>query len=260
MYTRGEKEMKRKLFLSLSIVVVFSMLLVSCAPGASTGGATVRVATEAAYPPFEMVDETSKELVGFDIDLMKAVAQKAGFKVEFQNTPFDSVLAGISTCQFDAAISAITITEERGKTMAFSNPYINAGQIITVAADNTTVTKPEDLKGKRIGVQLGTTGDIEAKKIEGATVKPFDTADLAFQELMNGQVDGVIVDGPTTQVYVDRNKDKIKTVGGMFTDENYGIAVCKKNTDLLNKINTALADLEKDGTIRGLQEKWLAPK
>lgn len=251
--------MKRKLFLTLSVVVALSLLLAACAAGAGAG-AKVRVATEAAYPPFEMVDETSKALIGFDIDLMNAVAKKAGFAVDYKNTPFDSVLAGISTCQFDAAISAITITEERAKTMSFSNPYINAGQIITIAADNTTVTKPEDLKGKRIGVQLGTTGEMEAKKIEGANVKPFDTADLAFQELMNGQVDGVIVDGPTTQVYVDRNKDKIKTVGGMFTDENYGIAVCKKNTDLLNKINTALADLEKDGTIRSLQEKWLAPK
>ncbi len=77
---------------------------------------------------------------------------------------------------------------------------------------------------------------------------------------MYGEVDGVIVDGPTTQVYIDRNKDKIKTVGGMFTDENYGIAVCKKNAELLTKINTALAELEKDGTIRSLQDKWLAPK
>ena len=251
--------MKRKLFLLLTIVVMMSMLLSACAAGAGAG-TKVRVATEAAYPPFEVVDEKTKELTGFDIDLMKAIANKAGFTVEFKNTPFDSVLAGISTCQFDAAISAITITEDRKKTMGFSDPYINAGQIITVAADNTTITKPDDLKGKRVAVQLGTTGEMEAKKIDGATIKPFDTADLAFQELMNGQVDGVIVDGPTTQVYVDRNKDKIKTVGGMFTDENYGIAICKKNTDLTKKINAALAELQKDGTIRSLQEKWLAPK
>ena len=117
-----------------------------------------------------------------------------------------------------------------------------------------------DLKGKKVAVQLGTTGEEEAKKIDGVTVKPFDTADLAFQELMNGQVEAVVVDAPTTTVYTDRNKDKIKTVGEPFTDEKYGIAVCKKNTDLLNKINAGLAAVEKDGTIRQLQEKWLAAR
>ena len=252
--------MKRSLFVVLSVLAVFSLLLTSCSSGAGAGSAKVRVATEATYPPFEMVDESSKDLIGFDIDLMKAVAKKAGFEVEFKNTPFDSVLAGISTCQFDAAISAITITPDRAKSMSFSNPYVNAGQIVTVAADNTSINGAKDLVGKKVAVQLGTTGEEEAKKIESVTVKPFDTADLAFQELMNGQVDGVIVDAPTTQVYIDRNKDKIKTVGGMFTDEKYGIAVCKKNTELVNKINAALAELEKDGTIKSLTEKWLAPK
>src|SRR5512142_31718 len=101
--------MKRKLFLMLSVLVALSMLLTSCSAGAGAGKTVVRVATEAAYPPFETVDEKSKELVGFDIDLMNAIAQKEGFEVEYKNTPFDSVLAGISTCQFDAAVSAITI-------------------------------------------------------------------------------------------------------------------------------------------------------
>lgn len=254
--------MKRKWFLLLSVVVVLSLLLASCASSGSNAGSKpkVRVATEATYPPFETVDEKTKNLVGFDIDLMTAIAQKEGFEVEFKNTPFDSVLAGISTCQFDAAISAITITEERAKTMAFSNPYINAGQIVTVRTDNTDINGVQDLKGKKISVQLGTTGEIEAKKVEGATVKPFDTADLAFLELMNGQVDAVIVDAPTTQVYVDRNPQKIKTVGKPFTDEKYGVAVCKKNADLLKKINDGLAALEQDGTIKNLQAKWLAPK
>jgi polar amino acid transport system substrate-binding protein len=253
--------MKRKLFLLLSVLVALSLLLASCsAGGASSGKTVVRVASEASYPPFETVDEKTKELVGFDIDLMNAIAQKEGFTVEFKNTPFDSVLAGISTCQFDAAISAITITEERKKQMNFSDPYIAAGQIITVRNDNNSISTPADLKGKKISVQLGTTGEIEAKKIDGATVKPFDTVDLAFLELVNGQVDAAIVDNPTTLVYVNKFKDKIKTVGQPFTDENYGIAVCKKNTDLQTKINAALAALKSDGTIQKLQDKWLSAK
>ncbi len=250
--------MKRKSFLLLSIVIAISLVLSSCSAGAGSGQTKVRVATEAAYPPFEMVDEKTKELTGFDIELMKAIGEKAGFQVDFQNTPFDSLLAGMATCQFDAAVSAITITEDRAKKMSFSDPYIDAGQIVTVRTDNTSINGPEDLKGKRIGVQLSTTGEIEAKKIEGATVKPYDSVDLAFLDLQNGQVDGVIADNPTTVTYVSRFKDKIKTVGTPFTDEHYGIAVCKKNTELLTKINTAMAALKADGTVQKLQDKWLA--
>lgn len=254
--------MKRTSYLIVSVLVLMSILLASCAPGSGSSGSAdkpkVTVASEATYPPFETVDEKTKQLVGFDIDLMNAIGEKAGFTPDFKNTPFDSVLAGISSCQFDAAISAITITEERKKSMAFTNPYIDAGQIVTVRTDNTSINGPEDLKGKKIAVQLGTTGEIEAKKIEGATVQPFDTADLAFTQLRNGQADAVIVDNPTTEVYTKRFSKDIKTVGKPFTDEHYGIAVCKTKTDLVNKINTALAELEKDGTIQKLKDKWIS--
>jgi polar amino acid transport system substrate-binding protein len=250
--------MKRSWFLILSVIVALSLVLSACSSGAgSSTKPKIRVASEAAYPPFETVDEKTKELVGFDIDLMKAIADKAGYEVEFKNTPFDSVLAGIATCQFDAAISAITITEERKKTMNFSDPYIDAGQIVTVRTDNTTINGPADLKGKKVAVQLGTTGEIEAKKIEGVTVKPFDTVDLAFLELKNGQVDATIIDNPTTLVYVARFKE-LKTVGKPFTDEHYGIAVCNKNPELLTKINTALAALKADGSVQKFTDKWLS--
>ena len=247
--------MKSKTFWIVSVLMMLSLLLGACASSANT---KVRVATEAAYPPFESVDEGTKALVGYDIDLMNAIAKKGGFEVEFQNTPFDSVLAGISTCQFDAAISAITITEERGKKMNFSSPYINAGQVTTVRIDNTTINGPADLKGKTIGVQLSTTGEIEAKKFEGATVKPYDSVDLAFLDLANGQVDAVVADYPTTLNFVNKSKDKIKVVGNVFTDESYGIAVCKTNTALLEKINKAIAELKSDGTLKKLEETWLS--
>ena len=129
--------MKRKMFVLVSLVVALSLLLSACAAG-SGAKAKVRVATEAAYPPFEVVRESDKQLEGFDIDLMNAVAAKAGFEVEYANTPFDSVLAGIATCQYDAAISAITITPERAQKIGFSTPYINAGQVTTIRNDNTS--------------------------------------------------------------------------------------------------------------------------
>lgn len=251
--------MKSKSFFLLSLVVIFSMLLSACgAGGGAAGGLKIRVATEAAYPPFEMVNEQTKELEGFDIELMNAIAEKAGLEVEFVNTPFDSVLAGIATCQFDAAISAITITAERAENIGFSDPYINAGQITTIRVDETAITGPAELPGKTIGVQLSTTGQIVAEEIEGATVKPYDTVDLAFQDLMNGQVDAVVADYPTTLNYVNKNKDEIKTVGEVFTDESYGIAVCKTNTELLEKINVALGELEAEGFIDELELKHLA--
>jgi polar amino acid transport system substrate-binding protein len=250
--------MKQKLFVLLSVVVVMSLLLTACAPAAGTSKQKIRVATEAAYPPFEMVRESDKEFEGFDIDLMNAIAEKAGFEVEYANTPFDSVLAGIGTCQFDAAISAITITADRAKNIGFSDPYINAGQVTTVRVDETAISGPADLPGKTIGVQLSTTGQIEADKFEGATVKPYDTVDLAFLDLANGQVDAVVADYPTTLAYVNKMKDKIKTTGEIFTDESYGIAVCKTNTELLGKINKALGELKSDGTVAKLEEKWLA--
>lgn len=271
--------MKSKLFVVLSILVALSMLMTACQPAATptepaapvqeaapTEAAAepteakqvVRVATEAAYPPFEMVRESDKELEGFDIDLMNAIAEKAGFEVEYANTPFDSVLAGISTCQFDAAISAITITEERAQKIGFSDPYINAGQIVTVRTDETEIKGPEQLTGKTIGVQLSTTGQIEAEKIEGAEIKPYDTVDLAFLDLANGQVDAVVADYPTTLNYVNKMKDQLMITGDIFTEESYGVGVCKQNTELLEKINAALAELKSEGKLAELEQKWLA--
>lgn len=265
--------MKRTSYMLVSILVLFSILLASCSPAATSTPTTapsvntaaapvaktkVSVATEAAYPPFESVNELTKELEGFDIDLMKAIAEKANLEIEFVNTPFDSLLAGIATCQFDVAISAVTITADRAKKYNFSTPYINAGQIITVALDNTDITSPANLVGKTVGVQLSTTGQIEVEKIEGVTVRPYDTVDLAFLDLANGQVDAVVADYPTTLNYVNQSKDKIKLTGEVFTEESYGVAVCKTDTELLAKINTALAELKTEGVLTSLEEKWLS--
>jgi polar amino acid transport system substrate-binding protein len=128
---------------------------------------------------------------------------------------------------------------------------------VTVAIDSDIQSK-DDLAGKVVGVQLGTTGEEAAKKIEGAQVKNYDEVSQAFLDLMNGQIDAVIADNPLALGYVGQNPDKIKIVGEPFTDEFYGIAVCKTNTDLLDKLNKALAQVKAEGVIEQLSQKWLA--
>jgi polar amino acid transport system substrate-binding protein len=218
----------------------------------------ITIATDATFPPFEMVDEATKELIGFDIELMQAVAAQAGLQYEFINLPFDPMLAGLSECQYDMAIAAITITDERKEQFLFSDPYVDAGQIITVKAGNTDIQGKDDLNGKLIGAQLGTTGEIEAQAIEGVEYKPYDTYDLAFLDLINGQIDAVIADNPTALGFIEKNPDKLMTVGEVFTSEFYGIAICKDRQDLLDQINPALAAVIDSGFVADLAAKYLA--
>lgn len=287
--------MKRYALFLLGMLVIFSMLLSACqaagtntatqAPaGEETAGypgyppaaegeaapsegypaqgetATLRVGTDATFPPFELVDEATQELTGFDVELMRAVAEQAGWNIEFVNQPFDPMLIALEQCQYDMGIAAITITDERKEKMLFSEPYINAGQIVVVRAGTTDIASKDDLVGMTIGAQLGTTGAIEAEKIEGITFKPYDTYDLAFLDLANGQIDAVIADYPLALDYIGQNPDKMQTVGEPFTDEFYGIAVCKNRSDLLEPLNQALQTLKDNGTVAQLEEKWLVRK
>jgi polar amino acid transport system substrate-binding protein len=157
---------------------------------------------------------------------------------------------------YDMAISSITITEDRAKDMLFSDPYFAAGQIITVQKSNTKITGKETLAGK-VGAQLGTTGAMEVEKITAATLKTYDDIGLAFQDLMNGQIDAVVCDNPVALGYVGKNADKLKIAGAAFTNENYGIAVAKGKTDLLKKINDGLKAVKAEGLIEQLSKKWL---
>lgn len=246
--------MKRRIWIILSTVLVLSIALAACSSG---GGDKVQVATDATWPPFEMVDETTKDIIGFDIDLMNAVAEKGGFEVEFVNVGFDPLLAGMSSCQYDAAISAITITEERKGDMGFSGPYFSAGQVVAVRVENTDITSKDDLSGKVVGAQIGTTGAIEIENIAGATLKTYDDVGLAYQDLINGQVDAVVADDGLARGYVAKNSAQLKIVGEPFTDEFYGIAVCKTDTELLQKINQGLEAVISEGLIDELTLKWL---
>jgi polar amino acid transport system substrate-binding protein len=224
------------------------------------GGLHIVIATDATWPPMEFVDASSKKIVGFDIDLMAEIAKAGGFTYTFKNTAWDGIFAGLSSGKYDAVMSSVTITEERKKEMDFSKPYINAGQILVVPNATKGVKVLADLKGKTVGAQIGTTGSFEVEKVEGLKLKAYDEIGLAFEDLMNGRIDGVVADTPVAADFALQNesyKGKLKIVGDSFTDEYYGIAVKKGNTKVLEAINRGIDKVVGSAAYSKVEDKWL---
>jgi ABC-type amino acid transport substrate-binding protein len=226
------------------------------------GGRKVVVGTDATYPPMESVDAQTNQIVGFDVDLMNEIGKLVNFTPEFQNTGFDTIFAALQSKQFDAVMSSVTITDERKKIVAFSEPYIEVGQVIVTTNDNTSINGAQDLANNvQVGVQTGTTGEEAARteaKVPDANLKRYQTIDLAFADLANGTIDAVVVDSVPAADYSrqPQYQGKIKIVGEPFTTEEYGIAVQQGDTELLNAINAGIAQLKQNGTIDQLKQKY----
>jgi His/Glu/Gln/Arg/opine family amino acid ABC transporter permease subunit len=215
----------------------------------------IRVGTDATYPPFEYVDDKTHEIVGFDIDLMTAICGELGVKPEFTVVPFDAIISGLNSGKYDCLISSMTITPERAQAVLFSEPYYDAGQSIAVPLDNQTIKSLDDLVGKQIGAQLGTTGEMLARKIKDAQVKSFDNIGEAFRDMANGNLDGIINDKPVSQRII-MTRGKAKLVGTTLTSENYGIAMRKGDDRLKKAIDDALMDLKARGVYSNINAKW----
>jgi polar amino acid transport system substrate-binding protein len=209
------------------------------------------VGTDAAYAPFESQNEKG-DIVGFSVDILTAVAAKGGFEIKFVNTPWEGIFNSLQQGDRDLLISSITISDERKQTMDFSDPYFDAYQLIAVKA-SSKISKFDDLKKVKVGVQTGTTGDEVVTKLQGknsANVKRFESTPLALKELEAGGVDAVVADNGVVVNYVNNNDaSKFKTVtDNAFAPEQYGIAVKKGNAELLEKINKGLAAVKSDGS------------
>jgi polar amino acid transport system substrate-binding protein len=207
----------------------------------------------------EYVDE-NKNIVGFGPDMVKAIAQAAGFDVEIRNTAWDGIFAGLAAGSYNAICSSVTITDERKQTMDFSDPYVNAGQILVVQKGLDGVSQLSQMVGKKVGAQIGTTGAIEIGKVKGVELATYDEIGLAFEDLANGRIEGVVADNPIAANFALQNpkfKDKLKIVGKPFTDEWLGIAVKKGDTKTLNLINDGLRKIKANGTLDQIAKKWL---
>ncbi len=252
--------MKKILLCILCLVVVAGLAFAGSKGGDTDGGLHLVVATDATWPPMEYVDENSKEIIGFDIDLMNAVADAGGFTVEFKNTAWDGIFAGLAAGKYDAIISSVTITDERKKEMDFSKAYINAGQILVVQSSLKGVSVLADMEGMTVAAQIGTTGSFEIEKVEGVGIKTYDEIGLAFEDLVNGRIDGVVADTPVAADFAlqsESYKGKLKIVGDPFTEEYYGVCIQKGNTEVLDAVNAGLDKVLGTAQYENIEKKWL---
>ncbi len=253
---------KKASVISMALIMVVG--LASC--GSSDSGSKSSDATEtytagleATFAPFDTTDEDGN-IVGFDVDLLNAIGEDQGFKVEWKSLGFDGLIPALKSDNIDIVASGMWANDERKKEVDFSDTYYNSGLVLAVKEDSEVTDVNSLPKDAVVAAQIGTSGADYVKQLkEDGKIKEakiYDKVTDAIMDLQNGTVDGLINDKPVTQEYISKNEGKIKIVGENLTDEGFGIAVKKGNTELLDKINAGLKNVKEDGTYDELLEKW----
>jgi polar amino acid transport system substrate-binding protein len=217
----------------------------------------LQIASDIPYAPFEFTEPGSTEAIGFDVDLVKAIAATPGIgitDVEFIKQPFDTIILSVSQGRFDMSASSFSITPERAKQIDFSDPYFTANQSILVKKGSDIRTL-DDLQGKRIGAQRGTTGADLAATVQGAEVSRYELIDDAFNALAADRVDAVVNDFAVS-AYAATKRDDFEVATQVPTDEGYGLVFSKENPALRDAFNAGLAEIKENGTYDEIYQKW----
>ena len=213
------------------------------------------MSTNAAFPPYEMTTD-SGDFEGIDIDVAAAIAEKLGLELQVDDMDFDAALLAAQSGKSDIVMAGVTVTDERQKVMDFSDTYAEGIQSIIVPEDSD-IASADDLAGKIIGTQRGTTGYIYCTDDFGEdSVVAYDDGLTAVQALNNGQVDAVVIDNAPAKEFVAANPG-LKILDTAYAQEDYAIGVAKGNTELLNAINGALEELQADGTLQSIVDKYI---
>ncbi len=216
-------------------------------------GGTLTMATNAEFPPYEFYD--AGEVVGIDVEIAGAIAETMGKTLEVEDMAFDSIIPALSAGKADIGAAGMTVTEDRKASVDFTDTYVKASQVIIIKADNTEIAGPDDVEGKTIGVQLGTTGDIYASDVTD-NVERYNKGFEAVQALAQGKIDAVIIDDQVAKALAADNAD-VKVLDTPFTEEEYAIAVKKGNTELVEQINAALTELKENGKLQEIVDKYI---
>ncbi len=238
----------------ISLVAIVCLLL-TCAACGGNEDDTLTMGTNAAFPPYEYVDDDGN-IVGIDAEIAAAVAEKLGKKLEIKDMEFNSLLTAVESGAIDFALAGMTVDEERKKSVDFSDTYATGVQVIIVP-ENSAIKTNNDLSGKKIGVQSGTTGDSYCTSDYGQdAVKQYNNGALAVAALKNGQVDCVVIDNEPAKNFVKANTG-LKILETEYIKEDYAAAIAKDNDELLEDFNKALQKLKEDGTIDKIIDKYI---
>ena len=255
--------MKKVLALILAAVLATGMFA-GCS-GNDSGLKTVEsgkliMSTNATFPPYESLDD-SGNIVGIDVDIAQAIADKLNLELVVDNMGFNAALEAVQKGKCDMVMAGVTVTDERKAVMDFSDSYATGVQVVIVP-ENSDIKTPDDLTGKKIGTQMGTTGYIycsdtpENGGYGEENVIGYDSGVTAVQALLNGQIDAVVIDGEPAKNYVASNPG-LKILDTEWLTEDYAIGIAKNNTALAEAINNALAELTKDGTVQNIIDKYI---
>lgn len=248
--------MKKKIAMFLLVALIAGATVFAGGKKESAEGYVF--ASDATWPPLEFIDENGN-LTGFEVELIPLIAGKVGVTMTVKNIPWDTIFAGLANGAYDAIASGVTVTEERKATMDFSTTILEAGQVVIIrAADQGKYNGIDDLSGKAIGVQIGTTGDFALEAYPVVT-RAYDEIGLAIEDLLNKNVEAAVCDSLIASDFVLANPNyqgKLMVVGEAFTQEDIAIAVRKGNTKLLDLINKGLEIAMEDGSFDALKAKW----
>lgn len=250
--------MKMKKLVSVLLVAACSVSLVACGgkkeeEKKAEEDKTLVMATNAEFPPYEYYE--GEEVIGIDVDIAKAVAEELGMELKIEDMAFDSVIPAVSSGKADIALAGLTVTDERKENLNFTDTYAKATQVIIVKEDSA-IAGPDDLEGKKIGVQLGTTGDLYASDIKDAEVEQYNKGFEAVQATMQGKIDAVIIDSEPAKEFV-AEAEGLKILDEAFTEEEYAIGIAKDNDELLEKVNKALKSLKESGKLDEIVAEYI---
>jgi len=238
----------RRLFhtLASALALALSLQMAAAEP--------LRVATDATFPPMEFMQNGSR--AGFDIDLINALAKTIGRPVQWIDIDFKGLIPGLIANRFDLAASAIYITDERSKVVAFTQPYLSGGLVVIVRKDNKAINKLDDLGGRKVSVQVGTKS-VNFLKEHYPTVQRVEVEknQEMFDLLLTGRVDAVVTGRPAAAEFA-KAQPSVRVLGTALTSELYGYALRKDETALLDQVNKGLDKLKADGTLKALEVRW----
>ncbi len=240
-----------KALMATTAICAMALSFVGCADAEQAKPKTLRMVTEATFPPYEFRE--AGEIVGIDVDIVTEAARRCGYDVTIEDMTFNSVIAAVQTGKADIAASGITVTEERKKNVNFTIPYVTAKQVILVPVDSP-IQSAADLKGKRIGVQQSTTGDIYVTENIGDPER-FENSAILVATLVAGKLDAGVLDGDPAKEYVKTNP-QLHILKEALTFEDYAFAISKKNPKLLAEFNKAMEEMFADGTIAKIFAKY----